>query len=98
VQEEYDVFLLTKPPFSPRSELCLKLIAHSGKARIYLASDGVYHLLSRIQEMPGCTVYACQEDLEARGINGRENFIIPDNFFTDYIEDMMEHCKRAYTF
>lgn len=98
MQEEYDVFLLTKPPFSPRSELCLKLIARSENARLYLAGDGVYHLLSGIQELPGCTVYACQEDLEARGINGRENFIIPQNFYADYIEDMMEHCKRAYTF
>jgi tRNA 2-thiouridine synthesizing protein B len=98
MQEEYDVFLLTNTPFSPRSELGLKLISRSGNARIYLAGDGVYHLLFRIQEMPGCTVYACQEDLEARGINGRENFIIPENFYADYIEDIMEHCKRAYTF
>ncbi|WP_410507663.1 sulfurtransferase complex subunit TusB [Methanosarcina hadiensis] len=98
MQEEYDVFLLTKPPFSPRSELCLKLVARSGNARIYLAGDGVYHLLSGIREMPGFTVYACQEDLEARGISGRENVIIPENFYAVLIEDIMENCRRAYTF
>jgi tRNA 2-thiouridine synthesizing protein B len=98
VQEEYDVFLLTKPPFSPRSELCLKLVSRSGNSRLYLAGDGVYHLLSGIHELPGCTVYACQEDIEARAINIRGKVIIPDNFYAVFIEDIMEHCKRAYTF
>lgn len=98
MQEEYDVFLLTKPPFSPRSELCLKLVSRSGNARIYLAGDGVYHLLSGTQEVPGCTVYACQDDLEARAVNVREKVIIPDNFYSVLIEDIMGHCKHAYTF
>lgn len=98
MREEYDVFLLTKPLFSLRAELCLKLAARSGNARIYLAGDGVYHLLSSIQEMPGFTVYACKEDLEARGISGRENVIIPENFYVEFIEDIMENCRRSYTF
>ncbi|BAW30418.1 MAG TPA: sulfurtransferase complex subunit TusB [Methanosarcina thermophila] len=98
MQEEYDVFLLTKPPFNLRSELCLKLIVRSGNARLYLAGDGVYHLLSGIQEIPGCLVYACQEDLEARAINSREKVIIPDNFYSVFIEDMMENCRCTYTF
>jgi tRNA 2-thiouridine synthesizing protein B len=98
VQEEYDIFLLTKTPFSSRSELCLKLAVRSRNARLYLAGDGVYNLLSGIQKLPGCTVYACQEDLEARAISCREKVIIPDNFYAVFIEDMMENCKRAYTF
>ncbi|MPM29236.1 hypothetical protein SDC9_75776 [bioreactor metagenome] len=98
MQEEHDVFLLTKPPFSPRSELCLKLVSRSGSSRIYLAGDGVYHLLSDIQEIPGCTVYACQEDLEARAVSVRDKVIIPENFYSVLIEDIMERCKRAYTF
>lgn len=98
MQEKYDVFLLTKPPFSPRSELCLKLAACSGNARIYLAGDGVYHMLSGIQEIPGITVFACQEDLEARGISGRENIVIPENFYVLFIKDIMENCRRSYTF
>jgi len=97
-RKEYDIFLLTKPPFSPGSELCLKLAARSGNARLYLAGDGVYHLLSGIEELPGYKVYACQEDLEARAIGNREKVTVPDNFYAAFIEDMMEHCKCAYTF
>lgn len=87
-----------KPPFCQESELCLKLAARSGNVRLYLVGNGVYHLLSGIQELPGCTVYACQEDLEARAIRNREKVIAPNNFYAVFIEDMMEHCKRAYTF
>lgn len=97
-REEYDVFLLTKPPSSPRSEICLKLAARSGNSRIYLAGDGVYHLLSGIEGLPGCRIYACQEDIEARAIGNRERIIAPDNFYAAFIEDIMEHCRHAYTF
>ena len=71
-QEKLDIFLLTKPPFSPRSELCLKLAVRAGKARLYLAGDGVYHLLGGIEQLPECEIYACKEDLEARGIKAGE--------------------------
>jgi tRNA 2-thiouridine synthesizing protein B len=97
-QEKLDVFLLTKPPFSPRSDLCLKLAARSENARIYLAGDGVYNLLAGIEELPGCKVYACQEDIEARAISSKEKVTVPENFYAALIEDMMEHCSRAYTF
>jgi len=97
-QEHRDVFLLTKPPFSPRSDLGLKLASRSGNARIYLAGDGVYHLLAGIEELPGCKVLACQEDLEARAIKVKEKVTVPENFYAALIEDVMEHCKRAYTF
>ena len=50
-QEKCDVFLLTKPPFSPRSYLCLNLAARSENARLYLLGDGVYHLLAGIEEL-----------------------------------------------
>ncbi|MDD4619488.1 MAG: sulfurtransferase complex subunit TusB [Methanosarcina sp.] len=97
-QEKLDVFLLTKPPFSPRSELCLKLAARSGKARIYLAGDGVYNLLTGIEKVPECDVYACKEDLEARAIMAGEKVTVPDDFYSDFIEDIMEHCRHEYTF
>jgi tRNA 2-thiouridine synthesizing protein B len=96
--EKLDVFLLTKPPFSPRSDLCLKLAACSGNAKIYLAGDGVYHLLAGIEKLPGCKVFACQEDLEARAIRSKEKVTILENFYATLIEDIMEHCERAYTF
>ena len=103
-QEKPDVFLLTKPPFNQRSDLCLKLAARSGNAKIYLAGDGVYHLLAGIEELSGCKVLACQEDLEARAIRSREDvrdkekFEVPENFYVALIENIMEHCERAYTF
>lgn len=97
-QEELDVFLLTKPPFSPRSELCLKLAARSEKARLYLAGDGVYHLLTGIKELPECEVYACKEDIEARAITPGKKVIVPDNFYSDFVENIMEHCRHQYTF
>ena len=103
-QEKLEVFLLTKPPFNQRSDLCLKLAARSGNAKIYLAGDGVYHLLAGIEELPGCKVLACQEDLEARAIRSREDMRdkekieVPENFYVAFIEDMMEHCERVYTF
>lgn len=97
-REQLDVFLLTKPPFSPGSELCLKLAARSGKARLYLAGDGVYHLLGGIEELPECEVYACKEDLEARAITAGNKVTVPDDFYSDFIEDIMEHCRHEYTF
>ncbi|MGA9187931.1 MAG: sulfurtransferase complex subunit TusB [Methanosarcina sp.] len=97
-QEKLDVFLLTRPPFSPRSDLCLKLAACSGKARIYLAGDGVYHLLAGIEKLPECEIYACKEDLEARAIKAGEKVTVPDDFYSDFIENIMKHCRHEYTF
>ncbi|MCQ1534439.1 hypothetical protein FTO70_01745 [Methanosarcina sp. KYL-1] len=112
--EDQDVFLLTKPPFSPRSDLCLKLAARSGNARLYLAGDGVYHLLTGTANLPGGQVYACKEDMEARGIMAGitgmggekmggekmtgEKATVPENFYAALTEDLMEHCRQAYTF
>jgi tRNA 2-thiouridine synthesizing protein B len=97
-KEQCDVFLLTKPPRNQRSELCLKLVARSGNSRLYLAGDGVYHLLSGIEKLPGCKAYACQEDLEARAIKGKGKVTVPENFYAAFIEDVMENCRHVYTF
>ncbi len=98
MNQEYDLFLLTKPPLSQRSELCLTLASHSENARIYLAGDGVYHLLTKIEEQPEFRIYACKEDLEARAIRPDEKVIVPDDFYAALIEDIMECCRHAYTF
>lgn len=96
--EELDVFLLTKPPGGPRAELCLKLAVRSGNFRLYLAGDGVYHLLGDIEDLPACRVYACKEDLEARALRQGEKVTVPENFYAALTEDLMEHCDRVYTF
>ncbi len=41
------VFLLTKTPNSERTKLCLRLVARSLDAVVYLAGDGVYNLLDQ---------------------------------------------------
>jgi len=38
---------LTKTPQSERTKLCLRLLASSEEAVVYLAGDGVYNLLGR---------------------------------------------------
>lgn len=97
-QEQYDLFLLTKPPLSPRSELCLKLVSSSENARLYLVGDGIYHLLMGIEELPEIRIYACKEDLEARAIRAGDKVIIPDDFYASLVEDIMENCRHEYTF
>ena len=97
-QEKYDLFILTKPPLNPRSELCLKLAGISENSRVYLAGDGVYHLLTGIENRLEFRIYACREDLEARGISENEKIIVPDDFYAILTEGIMEHCIHAYTF
>ena len=47
------IFLLTKTPQSERTKLCLRLLASSVDAVVYLAGDGVYNLLGRGDDEPG---------------------------------------------
>lgn len=94
-----DVFLLTKPPKSERSELCLKLLARSERSRLYLAGDGVYHLLSEAEEIPpSCKVLASKEDVAARGVVPRIRAEVPEDFFEKLVEDLMEGDGRFFTF
>ena len=94
-----DVFLLTKPPRASRSELCFKLMESSENAKLYLAGDGVYHLLN-MSALPITTedTMACGEDILARGIPITEDIVIPDNFYGQFVKDMMENSDRVYIF
>jgi tRNA 2-thiouridine synthesizing protein B len=60
--------------------------------------DGVYHLLTEIEEKSEFRIYACKEDLEARAIKTNEKVLVPESFYTVLVEDLMENCERAYTF
>lgn len=94
-----DVFLLTKPPGSERSELCLKLLAQSEKSRLYLAGDGVYHLLSQAVEIPQfCEVLACKEDVAARGVVPKRRAEVREDFYERLVEDAMERDGNLFTF
>jgi len=81
------IFLLTKPPKSSRSE----------DAALYLMGDGVYHALSEAF-LPSTRVYACKEDMDARGIPPRRNVIVLSDFYERLVDDVMEHANHVYTF
>ncbi len=94
-----DVFLLTKTPKSGRSRLCLRLIAQSENAALYLAGDGVYNLLDEaLEALPRVGIFACAEDLEARGVQPGSRAIILVDFYERLVEDMMLDRNRIYTF
>jgi tRNA 2-thiouridine synthesizing protein B len=94
-----DVFLLTKAPIAPRSQLCFRLMQCSENAKLYLAGDGVYHLLN-ISALPKTTeeTVACKEDILARGLPLTDDIMIPDNFYGKLIKDMMENSDKVYVF
>jgi len=94
-----DIFLLTKPPQSERTELCLRLMEHSEDPVLYLAGDGVYNLLDEalMREWPG-KVMACNEDMEARGLQAGEGLNVPEDFYQLLVEDMVVEGSRIYSF
>ena len=94
-----DIFLLTKPPGSTRAEICLKLLERSADARLYLAGDGVYLLLDKLDLLPADRVFACQEDLEARGDHGEgASLTVPECFYEHLVNDLMQDAIRVYAF
>lgn len=94
-----DIFLLTKPPCSDHARLCLRLIARSENAVLYLAGDGVYNLLEKaLEALPRDRVLACREDLEARGVQAGDNTTVPADFYERLVNDAMSKSSRIYTF
>jgi sulfur relay protein TusB/DsrH len=95
-----DVFLLTKPPQSERSKLCLDLLARSERSSLYLAVDGVYHLQEdRVPAFPqSCEVRACKEDVAARGIVPRKRAEVLEEFYERLVEDVMQGEGNLFTF
>jgi tRNA 2-thiouridine synthesizing protein B len=93
------IFLLTKPPQSERARLCFQLIERSKNATLYLVGDGVYSLLGRsIEALPQGSVYACKEDMDARGVQLDETAVSLVNFYEQLVEEMMAGCDLVYAF
>ncbi len=105
------IFLLTKTPQSERARLCLQLAKQSKNAVLYLAGDGVYHLLAGVvgscdapalaaalSALPGDRIIASKEDLEARGVQAEYKATVPDDFYGRLVDDMMQDGSRIYTF
>ena len=94
------IFLLTKPPHSDRAKLCLHLIEHLDNVSLYLAGDGVYNMLEFdfIRAEPVKMIIACNEDLEARGLQAEKGVIVPENFYLHLVKDMATEGSQIYTF
>ena len=94
-----DVFLLTKPPKSVRAKICLQLISRSESAILYLAGDGVYNLLDdAFKALPKERIFACKDDLEARGVQSEVMATITIDFYERLLENIMLDGNRIYTF
>jgi len=98
-QSKMDVFLLTKPPKSDRSRICLQLLLRSENAVLYLAGDGVYNLLDdALKALQNERIFVCKEDLEARGVQPGAMVTLLIDFYSRLLEDMMLDGSRIYTF
>jgi len=98
--EKKDIFLLTKPPQSDRTKLCLHLMELAEDGVLYIAGDGVYNLLEEatLGALPRERILACKQDMEARGVQAGERAIVPENFYELLVEDMISEGSRIYTF
>jgi tRNA 2-thiouridine synthesizing protein B len=91
--------LLTKPPISSRARLCRKLLDVSDDTRIYLFGDGVYGLLGETASiLSGDRIYACREDMMARGVVARDEIAVPEDFYVAMTKDIMESNNQVYVF
>jgi len=95
-----DVFILTKPPQSDRTKLCLGLMERSETAVLYLAGDGVYSLLDPafLETLPQVRILACREDLEARGVPPGARAAVLESFYELLVEEIASEGSRIYAF
>lgn len=71
----------------------------SENAKLYLAGDGVYHLLNTSGlHLLADEIMACREDILARGLNLTDDIVIPDDFYGQLVKDMMENSDHVYIF
>ncbi|RQW78117.1 MAG: hypothetical protein EHM14_12820 [Methanothrix sp.] len=98
------IFLLTKPPGSERTKLCLRLVERTEDAVLYLAGDGVFNLLGDSLDVLAATmqspvrIYACREDMQARGVKSAGKATVLDDFYDRMVADMMDERNKAYSF
>jgi tRNA 2-thiouridine synthesizing protein B len=97
------IFLLTKPPGSERTKLCLRLMERTEDAVLYLAGDGVFNLLGDSLDVLAATVrspvriYACREDMQARGVRSAGKATVLDDFYDRMVADMMDDENKIYS-
>ena len=83
----------------PQSKIMSEAPGGFGDARIYLFGDGVYNLLGEIASiLSGDRIYACREDMIARGVIAREEIAVPEDFYVAMTKDIMESNNQVYVF
>ena len=95
-----EIFLLTKPPHSDRTKLCLHLMEDLENAVLYLAGDGVYNLLeaTSLEALSKENILACEEDLKARGVQAEGKVTASVDFYKRLVDEMMRENSRIYVF
>jgi len=98
--DKTEIFLLTKPPHSDRTKLCLHLMEDLENAVLYLAGDGVYNLLeaSSLEALSKENILACEEDLKVRGVQAEGKAAVPVDFYRRLADEMMRENSRIYVF
>jgi sulfur relay protein TusB/DsrH len=94
-----EVFLLTKPPHSERTKVCLRLVESSRNAILYLAGDGVHNLSGPfLKALPKDRIFACKEDTLARGIQMEEKAVLLTDFYERLVIDLLLEGNKIYAF
>jgi tRNA 2-thiouridine synthesizing protein B len=98
--DKTEIFLLTKPPHSDRTKLCLHLMEDLENAVLYLAGDGVYNLLeaSSLEALSKENILACEEDLKSRGVQAEGKVTVSVDFYKRLVDEMMRENSRIYVF
>jgi sulfur relay protein TusB/DsrH len=91
-----EVFLLTKPSHSERTNMCLRLVESSRNAILYLAGDGVHNLPgTSLKALPKDRIFACKEDTLARGIQMEEKAVLLTDFHERLVIDLLLEGSQA---
>ena len=98
--DKKEIFLLTKPPHSDRTKLCLHMMENLENAVLYLAGDGVYNLLeaASLEVVSKENILACEEDLKARGVHAEGEVTVSVDFYKRLVDEMMRENSRIYVF
>lgn len=87
------VFILTKPPGSPRAELCLRMLSRN--SRLYLLGDGVYNILTGSLDGAEGEIFAFTQDLRERGVSAAG--IKEINDYSVIVDDIM-NAESVFAF
>ena len=106
-------FILTKTPSEEGFRTFLKFLEiyiANEDVSIYLLGNGVYcfvegqskslRLMNMLQKSKASKIYACLDDLKARGLNANKLFDYVESFDTydKIVHDIMENMDQVFSF